>query len=112
MGLRGPRPTPTPILKARGRFRADRARKNEVKGPKGNIRPPAWLDKLARRMWKQLVPLLHQMGVMTRIDRNALIRYCTYWSRWTKAEQFLAKHGDVYPLKDGNGKTKCLAQFP
>ena len=34
------------------------------------------------------------------------------WSRWIRAEQFIEKHGECYPLKDGNGKTKCLAAFP
>jgi P27 family predicted phage terminase small subunit len=81
-------------------------------GPRGTLRPPTWLDKLARRMWGELIPLLQSMGVLTRIDRNSLIRYCTYWSRWVKAEQWLAKHGTSYPIRDGNGKTKSIGQFP
>ena len=35
-----------------------------------------------------------------------------FYSRWRKAEEFLLKHGDSYPLKDGNGKIKCLQPFP
>lgn len=50
--------------------------------------------------------------MLTRIDGNALARYCQYFSRWQKAEQFLKKNGDVYPLKDENGKVKYLQQFP
>ena len=52
------------------------------------------------------------MGVLSRIDRNAIIRCCIDWSRWHQADQFLAKNGMVYPIKDGNGKTKCVAAFP
>ena len=111
MGLRGPRPTPSAILKARGTYRADRAR-HEVKGPRGVPRCPAGLDKRAKQCWGQLLPMLESMGVLSRIDRNAIIRYCIDWSRWHQADQFLAKNGMVYPIKDGNGKTKCVAAFP
>jgi P27 family predicted phage terminase small subunit len=52
------------------------------------------------------------MGVLTKIDGNALTRYCQLWSRWKKAELFIQKHGDTYPIKDEAGKIKCLQQFP
>ena len=52
------------------------------------------------------------LKVLTRIDRNALTRYCQTWSRWKKAQLFIQKHGEVYPIKDDNGKTKCLMPFP
>lgn len=63
-------------------------------------------------MWKQIVPLLEAMKVLTRVDRNSLTRYCQTWSRWKKAEMFIQKHGEVYPIKDDSGKTKCLMPFP
>ncbi len=56
--------------------------------------------------------MLQSMGVLSRIDRNAIIRYCIFWSQWHQAQQFLSKNGMVYPIKDGNGKVKCLAAFP
>src|SRR5688572_4051207 len=112
MGLRGPRPTPTQILKARGTFRADRAKKNEVKGPSGIPRCPAGMDKLAKQCWNKTIPMLMRMKVLSGIDRNAIVRYCIDWSRWKKHQQFLAKHGEVYQIRDGNGKVKCLAMMP
>lgn len=42
--------------------------------------------------------MLQSMGVLTRIDGAALARYCQYWARWKKAELFIQKHGDSYPL--------------
>jgi len=56
--------------------------------------------------------MLMGMGVISRIDRNAIIRYGTDLSRWKKLQQFLAKNGEVYPIRDGNGKIKCFAAFP
>jgi P27 family predicted phage terminase small subunit len=59
-----------------------------------------------------LIPLLDQMRVLTQIDGNALARYCQLWSRWKRAEAFIQKHGDTYPLKDEKGRIRCLQQFP
>ena len=73
---------------------------------------PEWLDELAQKAWDYLVPLLQQMGVLTRIDANALSRYCHLWSRWREAETFIAKHGLMYPLKDDDGQPKCFQPWP
>ena len=111
MGRRGPAPKPTPILKLRGTFRKHRSRKE----PKPDPSPPpcpTWLDDVAKEAWFQVVPQLLTMGVLTRIDENALVRYCRYWSRWREAEDWIAKHGSVYPIKDEQGRVKCLQQFP
>ncbi len=75
-------------------------------------RCPAWLDPDAKRVWKDLVPKLKRMGVLTEVDGGALAAYCQTFARWRKVEEFIAKHGDVYPLKDQNGKFKYMQQFP
>src|SRR5215468_3667791 len=94
MGRRGPAPTPTPILELRGSRLANRNR-HEPKGPPGKPRCPDWLDDDAKTAWRKLVPELEMMGVLTRIDANALARYCRLWSRWRAAEEFIQKHGEV-----------------
>src|SRR5438552_1152817 len=104
MGRRGPRPTPTEILKLRGStLVTERRVKSEAKGPPGKPTCPSWLDANAKGAWRQLVPMLEEMGVLTRIDGNALTRYCRMWSRWRKAEEFLESKGEVYPIKDEQG---------
>lgn len=115
MGRRGPAPTPTAILRLRGSKlvnQRDRYRATEAKGPPGTPDCPDWLDQDAKAAWEHLVPQLESMGVLTRIDGNALARYCKLWARWRKAEAFLDKNGEVYPLRDEKGKVKYLAQFP
>jgi P27 family predicted phage terminase small subunit len=111
MGRRGPAPTPTAILRLRGSPLAKRNR-HEPKGPPGKPRCPEWLDDDAKAAWRHLIPQLDLMGVLTRIDGNALARYCRLWSRWRKAEAFIDKNGEMYPLKDDHGKVKCFQQFP
>jgi len=59
---------------------------NEPKQIKGMLRCPAWLDPLAKAAWEQLLPQLHQMGILSRIDANGVVGYCRSWSRWIRAE--------------------------
>jgi P27 family predicted phage terminase small subunit len=113
MGRRGPAPTPTPILKLRGSRRATRKREAaEVHGPAGTPDPPDWLDDDARKAWDELVPMLEGMGVLTRIDGNALARYCRLWVRWRKMETFIQEKGEMYPLRNDDGNVKCFVQWP
>jgi len=113
MGKRGPKPTPTAILQLRGSTLVTQERRDkEVQGPSGSPDQPDWLDDGAVQAWNYLVPLLSQMGVLTRIDGHALARYCRLWSRWRQAEDFLTKHGEMYPLKDDDGKPKCFQPWP
>ena len=113
MGRRGPAPTPTGILKLRGSTLVTKRRqKSEAKGPAGKPRCPDWLDEHGKAMWRQLVPLLDAMRVLTRIDGNALARYCRLWSRWRKAEAFIDEKGEMYPLRDERGQVKYFQQWP
>ena len=113
MARRGPAPTPTPVLKLRGSTLATKRREQlEAKGPAGVPDCPDWLDEQTRQVWDQLVPLLEGMGVLTRVDGNALSRYCRLWTRWRKAEAFIDDKGEMYPLKDDKGAVKCFMQWP
>jgi P27 family predicted phage terminase small subunit len=111
MGRRGPPPTPTKILEMRGSRRANK-REGEPDPPAGRPRCPSWLDAEAKACWRQLVPDLEAMGILGRIDQKPLARYCQLWARWRRAEEFIQKHGEAYPLKDERGQVKCLVQFP
>jgi P27 family predicted phage terminase small subunit len=111
MGLRGPKPKPTAVLRLAGSWRAERNRR-EPKIPAGIPKPPAWLDAPGRAVWRSIAPILGESGVLTRIDRESLGRYCDAMIRWRAAAEFLRKHGDVYPIKDADGNLKCMVQFP
>jgi len=52
------------------------------------------------------------MEVLASVDRDALAAYCQTYARWRSAEEYLAKHGDVYPLRDERGKIRYMQQFP
>ncbi|MEK6677710.1 MAG: phage terminase small subunit P27 family, partial [Planctomycetota bacterium] len=105
--------TPTSILKLRGSKLVTAKREAaEVKGPGGMPERPPWLDAEAKAKWDQLVPRLQIMRVLTLIDEDALTQYCRLWSRWRKAEDFIEKNGEMFPIRDDAGKVKCFAQWP
>lgn len=77
MGKRGPAKTPTPLMIARGSWRAKtRDAEPEVTEPLVES-PPAWLTNAdALECWHRLRPLL---GWMRATDTNIFARYCETW---------------------------------
>ncbi len=111
MGERGPPPTPTNVLAMRGSWRANR-NPDEPRPERGRPRCPKWLDDKAKEAWAQLIPQLDRMGILAKIDGNALARYCRLWSRWRQAEDFLATQGDTYLVKGTDGKATAVKAYP
>jgi len=89
MGRRGPKPTPTPILKLRGSWRG------KVRGDDLNLdqkRParPVWLTGEAKKCWERIVPILHKSGLATELNRETLALLCSAWGDYVEADQQLA----------------------
>lgn len=98
MGARGPAPTPTALLEARGSWRAKR-NQAEPKPPAGPPKCPRTLKGEARKIWRPLVAMLEKMRLVTIADGAQLERYCVYLARWRQCEAFIAEHGMTYPVK-------------
>jgi P27 family predicted phage terminase small subunit len=81
MGARGPAPTPVPVLKARGSWRA-KVRAGEVAYESGPPPCPDWLGADAAAEWKRIVPLLRSAGVLQRTDLAGLAGYCEAWGEF------------------------------
>jgi len=78
----------------------------------GAPRCPAWLGAEGHAVWKRLVPELKAMGVLSRADGEALAALCQAYVRWRQAEEFIDKHGPVFPLRDEKGQIRCMMPFP
>jgi len=111
MGKRGPAPTPSAVLKLRGSWRAD-ANKAEPTPKAGKPVCPKWLDKNAKAAWRQLIPQLADMGVLTKIDGQALALLCQTWGKWKDAELAIRQHGSVVPIYNADGSLKYMQQSP
>ena len=66
---------------------------------------PKALQGEARREWYRVSRELHMLGLLTKVDRGALVAYCLAWARLLAAEEALAAEG---PVVDGRqeGKVK------
>lgn len=113
MGRRGPQPDPVPLKHLRGN--PGKRRIGDCPRPEaaGDLpEPPEWLDDTARAKWDELLPLLDRMGILARIDGDALGRYCDTWSWWRRTREFLAQSQDTFVIKDEHGKVKYIQQLP
>ena len=75
-------------------------------------RCPSWLPDRAKRVWRRLIPRLERMGILSRCDRNALVRYCHTQGMWEDTVEWLVAHGTVFPDKDVSGRVIALKEYP
>lgn len=104
MGKRGPKKTPTAILKIRGSRRANERPDRAVAAEMPEA--PPRLTARAKELWDELAPRLFDANVLTLRDRYALARYCELKEQYEKALAFIQRYGTTYPVTDANGNTK------
>lgn len=56
----------------------------------GEPEMPEWLSPTARSIWKEIIPQLMQLGILTRVDAAPLARMC-----WMQATLRDAAEGDL-----------------
>lgn len=94
-------PKPTNLKLLEGNPGKQQLNKNELK-PKTIVpKCPTWLDPIAKKEWKLVVPELERLGLLTCVDGAALEGYCQSYARWVQAEQFIAKHGNIFKTPSG-----------
>lgn len=112
MGLRGPKPTPTAVLKLRGSWRAG-TREHEPAPDKAPVVMPQWLTPEAKREWKAVAPALRKMGVIQRSDTATLARLCEYRAIWRDLRDEVKQRGTIYPMRDPRtGAVSSLRTLP
>lgn len=101
MGRRGPPPKPTHLKLLEGTFRKDRAPKREPKPPKGHPACPAGLGRAAKAEWRRVIPILDEMGILSKADRSVIAAYCQAWQRWLEFEKAIDEHGSTFVTDKG-----------
>lgn len=93
MGQRGPKPLPANVHHLRG---------NASKKPLGQLldefQPeveipdyPAWIWPEAKKEWKRITVELEHYGLVSKLDRAALVLYCQSWAQMVWAERQLTR---------------------
>ena len=95
MGGRGSgrRAKPSALKKAQGNPGKRKLNEREPQVEPGEPEMPAGLPKLAQQEWRDIVPRLLEMGVLTRVDGKALAAYCVAYSLAMTAAATIEKKG-------------------
>ena len=110
MGKRGPAKQPTAKLAKKGSWRAKVRKDEPVFGALTEIRMPSYLGYYGQKIWKRLLPMLANQGVLTDVDIAGFERYCFLWQQW----KTLAKEPEVdinKLMKLESGFSKLEQQF-
>lgn len=87
--MRGRKPVPTALRLVTGNPGKRPFNPHEPKPPIAIPSCPAHLSPSAKSEWKRLARTLHQLGVISELDRAALAAYCQAYGRWVEAERKL-----------------------
>lgn len=93
MGSRGPQPLPANVHLLRGN-----PSKKPIGDLLGDLQPevelpdaPSWMWVEAKKEWKRLGAELVRYGLVSRLDRAALVLYVQAWAKMVWAEKQLAR---------------------
>ena len=87
--MRGRKPLPSAIRLATGNPGKRPINAHEPKPVTSLPTCPAHLMPTAKAEWKRLARYLHDLGVISELDRAALAAYCQAYGRWVEAEKKL-----------------------
>lgn len=92
---RGRPPEPDSVNNLKGDPGKRRRYEVAPEAPKGRPVAPAYLGPVAREEWDRVVPMLEDMGVLSKVDGSALICYVEAWERYRQAQEIIAKNGPL-----------------
>ena len=72
----GPPPKPTALKLVEGNPGRRPLNENEPKPPLATLKPPTWLDADGRKVWRQLAPGYHALGLLTELGVEAFAHAC------------------------------------
>ena len=88
----------------------DRPEVRRLKGVTETVEPrprpvvptcPRYLNKIARREWRRIVPELDRLGMLTAVDGAALESYCNAYANMVQAQTVLNDEGMTFVTDTG-----------
>jgi P27 family predicted phage terminase small subunit len=99
--MRGRKPKPTHLRVVGGNAGRRPLNQHEPSPNRGLPTAPRELTEDARLEWRRVSRRLHEIGLLTVIDRAALAAYCQVYGRWIAAERALAAMAERDPVTQG-----------
>ena len=105
--------TPTNILRIRGADKKNparmKARENEPKPAKAEAKPPTWLSRRGRKIFRELAQITTAMDVLTVADHPALAMLCDAYDGYFVASEAITERGMTFtiPNRDGDELVKA-----
>jgi phage terminase small subunit len=93
MGQRGPKALPANVHMLRGNAsKKPLAQLIDEFQPEVEIPSyPSWVWPEAKKEWKRISTELERYGLISKLDRSALVLYCQAWAKMVWAEQMLGR---------------------
>ena len=99
--MRGRKPKPTSLRLIEGNPGKRGFNKGEPRPAIEIPTCPAHLCPAAKAEWKRLAKMLHQLRVISHLDRAALAAYCQAYGRWAEAERAMKETPLLIKLPSG-----------
>lgn len=116
MGKRGPAPKPTNLKLLQGNPGKRPINQDEPKPKPIAPKPPSWLPKEAKKIWKDLAKKLEPLALFTEVDYLNMQNLCLAAARVKEMELALAENGVLMEIhrtdKDGNIVSTYYQQRP
>ncbi len=106
---RGRPPKPLELQLIEGR-RISKKKQSSPKPKKEIPICPSWLCDRAKTEWRYIVPELDKLGLLTKIDRAALVLYCESYAQYRAAQEWIQKNGVHYPIWERDKKTQEIVR--
>ena len=78
--------------------------------PEGMPNCPTGLSRAAKNEWRRVARELHNLGLLTLVDRAALAVYCDAWEKWAQATEALDMHGLTMEYQNKAGATNVVSR--
>lgn len=107
MGLRGPKPEPASVKRAKGNAGRRPIGDDPVPATEfGLIKPPSWLKNEGLKIWRDIAPRQIALKLLSPNDVEAFARYCKNFAAWLKMQAILDKDGYEYESESQHGKLR------
>ncbi|PEL80046.1 phage terminase small subunit P27 family [Bacillus wiedmannii] len=85
------------------------AAEKKLQAKKDKVKPPTWLDSIAKKEFKRIAGELLDLDVITNIDVNALARYCDAYSDYVVATKIVREEGLMVEYTNKAAETNKVA---